>query len=88
MSLRPSPARASAFLEAFGHVVIAWTWLRQACVAARRLPQASGEDAAFLRGKLQACRWFYAWELPKVEPMLARVRERDDTNLTMSPDWY
>jgi butyryl-CoA dehydrogenase len=85
---RAGLSNASAFLEAFGHIVIAWTWLRQAGAAARLLPGASGEDAAFLRGKLQACRWFFQWELPKVEPMLARVRERDDTNDTMSPDWF
>ena len=29
-------ANASAYMEAFGHVVIAWMWLRQALVAARK----------------------------------------------------
>jgi butyryl-CoA dehydrogenase len=82
-------ANASAFLEAFGHTVVAWTWLRQACAAARAMATAPGdEDLAFYRGKLQACRWFFRWELPRIDVQLARLRERDDTTLAMSPDWF
>jgi butyryl-CoA dehydrogenase len=82
-------ANASAFLEAFGHTVVAWTWLRQANAAARALPQAAGaEQAAFYRGKLQACRWFFRWELPRIDVQLARLRERDDTSLAMQPGWF
>jgi alkylation response protein AidB-like acyl-CoA dehydrogenase len=82
-------ANASAFLEAFGHVVIAWTWLRQATVAAAALPEArNDDDANFYRGKLQTCQWFFRWELPRTAHQLAMLRSLDDTTLTMATDWF
>ncbi|HUN90986.1 MAG TPA: acyl-CoA dehydrogenase [Burkholderiaceae bacterium] len=80
-------ANAVPFLEAFGHVVIAWTWLRQAVAAARALPHAAhADDAAFYRGKLQAAQWFFRFELPRAEIQLDLVRRLDDTALRMRPD--
>ena len=82
-------ANANAFLEAFGHVVIAWTWLRQAIVASGALPDAKSEaDRDFYRGKLHACQWFFHWELPRVSLMLATLRSLDDTTLSMAPQWF
>ena len=82
-------ANANAFLEAFGHTVLAWIWLRQAVAAARALPQASSEDdAGFYQGKLQACRWFHRWELPRTVGQLALLRSLDDTTLAMAPNWF
>jgi butyryl-CoA dehydrogenase len=82
-------ANANAFLEAFGHIVIAWTWLRQAIVASAALPDARSEtDTDFYRGKLHACQWFFRWELPRVALMLATLRSLDDTTLEMAPQWF
>ncbi|CAB3805920.1 acyl-CoA dehydrogenase [Paraburkholderia fynbosensis] len=84
-------ANANAFLEAFGHIVIAWTWLRQAVVASAALAGARSEaetDADFYRGKLHACQWFFRWELPRVALMLATLRSLDDTTLGMAPQWF
>ncbi|MGE8329805.1 MAG: acyl-CoA dehydrogenase C-terminal domain-containing protein, partial [Paraburkholderia nemoris] len=82
-------ANANAFLEAFGHIVIAWTWLRQAIVASAALPASLNEaDADFYRGKLHACQWFFRWELPRVTLMLATLRTLDDTTLGMAPQWF
>ena len=82
-------ANANAFLEAFGHIVIAWTWLRQAIVASAALPEAKSEaDRDFYRGKLHACQWFFHWELPRVSLMLATLRSLDDTTLSMAPQWF
>ncbi|WP_233835435.1 acyl-CoA dehydrogenase [Paraburkholderia sp. ZP32-5] len=82
-------ANANAFLEAFGHLVVAWTWLRQAIVAQAALPRASSEaDQDFYRGKLHACQWFFRCELPRVASMLAPLRTLDDTTLSMSPTWF
>uniref|UniRef100_UPI002FCC6E0D acyl-CoA dehydrogenase C-terminal domain-containing protein n=1 Tax=Bosea sp. (in: a-proteobacteria) TaxID=1871050 RepID=UPI002FCC6E0D len=60
---------ASAFLSAFGHVVVGWLWLDQACAIAGR----SDEPDAFARGKLRACRYFFEAELPKARQQLAFV---------------
>jgi len=82
-------ANASAFLDAFGNTILAWTWLRQALAAARALPRAaSAEDRDFYQGKLQACRWFFRWELPRAETQLALLRDLDDTTLAMAPAWF
>jgi alkylation response protein AidB-like acyl-CoA dehydrogenase len=55
---------ATAFLRAFGHVVTAWLWLDQARTAA-----AAGSDP-FHAGKIIACRYFFEFELPKVNHWL------------------
>jgi hypothetical protein len=82
-------ANASAFLEAFGHVVLAWTWLRQANVAAAALQENQHEDDAnFYRGKLQTCQWFFRWELPRTAHQLKMLRSLDDTTLTMAASWF
>ncbi|SFV13097.1 acyl-CoA dehydrogenase [Pseudoduganella namucuonensis] len=86
-------ANASAYLEAVGHVVVAWIWLEQAIVAARALRAcgetgAAGEQADFYHGKLQACRYFFRWELPKVEQQLALLESIDTTTLDMQDAWF
>ncbi len=81
-------ANATPYLEAFGHVVVAWMWLRQAGAAARGLGAAQGAGADYYRGKLAACRYFFRFELPHVAPRLARVADLDPTCLEMQPSWF
>ncbi|MBL8486776.1 MAG: acyl-CoA dehydrogenase [Rhodocyclaceae bacterium] len=80
-------ANAAAFLEAFGHTVVAWLWLRMAAAATRALPSAQGEDGNFYRGKIAACRWFFRWELPKTRAWHQLLRSLDDTCITTDPAW-
>jgi butyryl-CoA dehydrogenase len=90
LAANPTLALANAvlFLEAFGHTVIAWIWLRQALAAQRGLQNGIAADADFYRGKLAACRWFYRWELPKVRQWHELLRSLDDTTLTMPPESF
>jgi alkylation response protein AidB-like acyl-CoA dehydrogenase len=81
-------ANASVYLEAFGHVVVAWMWLRQGIAAARALGGANPADADFYAGKLSACRYFFRWELPKTAPQLALLERLDATCLDMQPAWF
>ncbi|WP_428311225.1 acyl-CoA dehydrogenase [Hydrocarboniphaga sp.] len=76
-------ANASVYLEAFGHTVLAWIWLEQALVAQR----AEG-SSDFYRGKLQACQYFFNWELPKIGPMLDLLAAMDTTTLEMQDGWF
>ena len=80
-------ANATTYLDMFGHVVIAWMWLRQAVVAAARLDAGDG-DADFLRGKLAACRYFFAYELPKARMQRELLAALDDTTVTMKAEWF
>ena len=75
-------ANATVYLEAVGHVILAWIWLEQAIVAVR------AEPSDFYRGKLQACRYFYTWELPKVYPQLDLLAGLDTTTLDMRDAWF
>jgi len=70
-------ANATPYLQAFGHVVLAWIWLDVAVCAA-----AAPADAA-QRGRLAACRYFFRYELPKIGAWLGVVETRDDTCRTM-----
>jgi len=82
-------ANAHNYLRLFGHIVIAWMWLRQANAAARALPDASSEaDRHFYQGKLQTARYFFHWELPTVAQDLVLLRNQDDTCLAMQPEWF
>ncbi len=81
-------ANASLYLEAVGHTVVAWMWIEQALVAAQALDGASGDDRNFYLGKLQACRYYFHWELPKVQPQLDLLASIDTTTLDMQDAWF
>ena len=68
---RQALANATAYLRAFGHVVLGWVWLDVAC-AALRTP-ARGD--AFVEGKLAAARYFLLYELPLVDAWLHPVEQ-------------
>jgi butyryl-CoA dehydrogenase len=72
-------ANAVPYLQAFGHVVLAWLWLDVA-LAARGHAREPGTRAAM--------RFFFAHELPKIDAWLAVVASRDDTARTMRDEWF
>jgi butyryl-CoA dehydrogenase len=79
-------ADASLYLEAFGHVVVAWLWLEQALRAARLLASGAADDD-FLRGKLQACRYFFAYELPHAATWCDTIERMEGVCLSTAPEW-
>ncbi len=82
-------ANSVKYLDLFGNVVIAWIWLKQGIVAANALaakPHAADEN--FYRGKLQAMRYFFRFELPEIQPWARLLLDLDDTTHEMSPDWF
>jgi len=86
--VRQTLANAQHYMTVLGHLCIAWTWLWQALVAQRALPNATGGDVDFYRGKLQACRFFFATELPAIEHAARLVREVDSTAFDMRAEWF
>ncbi|WP_027794915.1 acyl-CoA dehydrogenase [Paraburkholderia acidipaludis] len=81
-------ANASVYLEAFGHVAMAWIWLEQALAAHAALTQTVAQDADFYRGKLAAAQYFFAWELPKTAPQFDLLTTLDRTTLDMQDAWF
>ncbi len=74
-------ANASVYLEAVGHVVMAWMWLEQRLVAGER-------PGAFYDGKRAAARYFFRYELPKTGPQFDLLESLDRTTVEASPDWF
>ena len=81
-------ANAGIYLDTFGHVVVAWMWLMQALVAAQRLDDGADADRDFYRGKLQACQYYYRYELSRVPERLSLLAQADDTCLAMQDAWF
>jgi butyryl-CoA dehydrogenase/acyl-CoA dehydrogenase len=77
-------ANATCYLDAFGHVVVAWLWLEQALVVTS--PPHQG-DSAFNRGKLTACRYFFHWELPRIDRWLSLLDPLERTPLDAQDEW-
>ncbi len=77
-------ANATLYLEAFGHLVIGWIWLEQALVAQR----SKQPDHDFYAGKLQAAKWFFRYELPRIDAQLDVLAALDTTTLDMQDVWF
>ena len=72
-------ANATPYLQAFGHVVLAWLWLDVALAA---------QSSPLREGKHAALRYFYAYELPKIDAWLGVVAQREAVCRTMQDAWF
>jgi len=72
-------ANATPYLQAFGHVVVAWLWLDVALAA---------RGHALQPGKQAALRYFYAYELPKIDAWLGVVARREALPREMQDGWF
>lgn len=82
-------ADATLYLELFGFVSVGWQWLLQAQAAQRALAHATiPAERAFYEGKLLTARYFFSYELPKVEGLRARLLEGDGLTLKMSSELF
>ena len=74
-------ANSVVYLEAFGHIIVAWIWLEQMLAA-------DGHAGDFFDGKRQAGRYFFRYELPKTAPQLNLLESLDRTTLQMRDSWF
>jgi alkylation response protein AidB-like acyl-CoA dehydrogenase len=86
--VRLALANASHYMTALGHLTIGWLWLQQAAIAQKALPNATGDDRDFYAGKLQACRFFFATELPLIEHAARLVRDAEPSAFDMQAEWF
>ena len=78
-------ANAVPYMQAFGHVVLAWTWLDVSlAVLARDAALAVPANA----GRMAAMRYFFRYELPRIGAWLQVVRERDMTCAQMAQEAF
>ncbi|RPA61513.1 acyl-CoA dehydrogenase [Shewanella frigidimarina] len=82
-------ANSVKYLELFGHVIIAWLWLKQSMVATKALAkQPHQADEFFYKGKLQASQYFYRFELPQIAVWSSLLMSTDSTSYDMQADWF
>ncbi|MBQ0895419.1 acyl-CoA dehydrogenase [Micromonospora sp. U56] len=78
-------ADASLYLEAVGHVVVAWMWLEQLLVVDAAPPSA---DPDFYAGKRQAAGYFFRYELPRTAAQFDLLDSLDRTTSDMQESWF
>ncbi len=82
-------ADATLYLEMFGLVTIAWQWLIQGTVAQKALESdCSATDKEFYQGKFHTMKYFFHYELPKIQGLASRLMEEDSLTLNMSGDVF
>ena len=80
---QPQEALANAvpYLQAFGHLVLAWIWLDvSASCRGAQTPAQTGRQAA--------AKYFYHYELPKIDAWLQVVSNRDMTCANLAEDAF
>ncbi|AGH46531.1 acyl-CoA dehydrogenase [Paraglaciecola psychrophila] len=77
-----------SYLNMFGHITIAWLWLRQAEVASKALDKTPhSDDEKFYNGKIQAMKYFFNSELPLTYHWGNLVKNIDSASFDTHPDW-
>ena len=75
-------ANAVPYMQGFGHMVLAWIWLDVA-LTARIAPAGPARE-----GRLRAERYFFHYELPKIDAWLQVVSSRDPTCAAMPEEAF
>ena len=80
---QPQEALANAvpYLQAFGHLVLAWIWLDVSA-------SCRGDQTPAQTGRQAAAKFFYHYELPKIDAWLQVVSNRDMTCANLAEDAF
>ena len=77
-------ANAVPYMQAFGHLVLAWIWLDVLLT----VPVQAEQRSAAQVGRVHAARYFFHYELPKIPAWLGVVERRDPTCATMPEEAF
>lgn len=80
-------ADASLYLEYIGILTISWQWLRQGITVQEALDGGSSEND-FYKGKLMAMRYFFEYELVKMDGLGKRLVSDDMVTVEMKGEWF
>jgi len=81
-------ADAVLYLECFGHIAVAWQWLRQGIAAVQGLAnEDSPQTDAFYRGKLLTLDYFFEYELPKIQSLRSRLLSSNHLTVELEEAW-
>jgi butyryl-CoA dehydrogenase len=80
---------AQAMMNIFSNIVVSWIWIRQASKAEQLLAQTSDtQKQDFYRGKIQAAKYFIAWELPTILRDIQLLKDNDDACTSVQAEWF
>jgi butyryl-CoA dehydrogenase len=82
----PAQALANAvpYMQAFGHMVLAWMWLD----VSTAIPQDAAGTVPAHQGRVRAARYFFHYELPKIGAWLNVAASRDPTCAEMPEEAF
>lgn len=66
---------ATLYLELFGLVAVGWQWLLQAIPSQIAINENRGDE--FYESKILTMRYYYEYELPKIEAIVTRINSSD-----------
>jgi alkylation response protein AidB-like acyl-CoA dehydrogenase len=84
-------ADATVYLEMFGIVTIAWQWLKQAVKAQALLDEQGSRpprERNFYRSKLMTCRFFFKYEVPKINALADTLLDEEPLTVQMSANFF
>jgi butyryl-CoA dehydrogenase len=82
-------ADATLYLEFFGIISVAWQWLVQAIAVVKALRNSpDGIESNFYTGKFFAFRYFFEYELPKIQGLAKRLMNSDGLTVEIRPDHF
>ena len=82
-------ADATLYLEFFGIIGIGWQWLVQAIAIAKAVRNSpTGPEANFYYGKFFTFRYFFEYELPKIEGLSRRLMNSDGLTVEIKNDYF
>ena len=79
-------ADASVFMEFFSLIIISWSWLDIGIVANNQLEK-NNFDHKLLKGKLEAMRYFFLYELPKTTGLAEILMNLSDVTIKKEEDY-
>jgi len=80
---------ATLYLELFGIISIAWQWLVQAIAVQNAIGKVYGvDDANFYNGKMYTFRYFFSYELPKIDGLCRRLLNTDGLTVDMNVEFF
>ncbi|MBA4368818.1 MAG: acyl-CoA dehydrogenase, partial [Desulfobacterium sp.] len=82
-------ADSALYLEMFGIITISWQWLLQALAIQNSIREnPSRAESQFMEGKIFTCRYYFAYELPKIEALAKRLMDSDPITVTMDSRYF
>ena len=82
-------ADATLYLEFFGVIAVGWQWLLQAIAAQRALTlNPTGAEMNFYQGKLYTFRYFFQYELPKIDGLARTLLASSGITVEMKKDFF